>query len=160
MVAVECGTEECQYCYVLRPNCSFSWRQNLVVFAWLCAATLAVAVPLVAMGFWPILPFAGLELLAVGIGLYRAICRCHECEVICVAADSIRIERGRRGPQHRWVLGRAWAQVVLKGCPRQWYPSRLLIRSHGRTVEIGRFLVEEERKKLARDLMRCLCAKP
>jgi len=96
MVAVECGTEECQYCYVLRPNRSFSWlrpnrsfswRQNLVVFAWLCAATLAVAVPLVAMGFWPILLFAGLELLAVGIGLYRAICRCHECEVICVAAS-------------------------------------------------------------------------
>ena len=32
----------------------------------------------------------------------------------------------------------------------------LLIRAHGRSVEIGRFLVEEERKKLARDLTRCL----
>ena len=80
-----------------------------------------------------------------------------ECEVIYVAADSIRIERGRYGPRERWVMGRTWARVVLKVCPRQWYPSRLLIRAHGRTVEIGRFLVEEEREKLARDLTQCLC---
>jgi uncharacterized membrane protein len=156
MVAVEYGMDECQYCYVLRPNCSLSWRQNLMVFAGLCVVTLVATVPLVAVGCWLVLPFAGLELLVVGIGLYRVICRCHECEVICVAADSIRIERGRRGPRQRWVLARAWAQVVLKVCPRQWYPSQLLIRAHGRVVEVGQFLVEEERRKLAQDLTRCL----
>ncbi|MBK8183707.1 MAG: DUF2244 domain-containing protein [Candidatus Competibacteraceae bacterium] len=156
MVALEYGVEECQHCYVLRPNRSLSWRQNLLFFSGLCGVTLLGVAPLVAMGFWPVLPFAGLELLVVGIGLYRVTCRCHECEVICVAADSIRIERGRRGPQQCWTLTRAWAQVVLKACPRQWYPSRLLIRAHGRTVEVGRFLVEEERKKLAQDLTRCL----
>jgi uncharacterized membrane protein len=160
MVAVEHDTKECQFCYVLRPNRSLSWRQNLAVFAGLCAVTLALVIPLVAMGFWPVLPFAGLELLVVGIGLYYVTCRCHECEVICVAADSIRIERGRRRPQQRWVLPRTWARVVLSGCSRQWYPSRLLIRAHGRTVEVGRFLVEEERLRLARDLTRCLCVNP
>lgn len=160
MVAVECGIQECQFCYVLRPNRSLSWRQNLMVFAGLCMVTLTLVIPLVAMGFWLVLPFAGLELLVVGIGLYCVICRCHECEVICIAADSIRIERGRRGPRQRWVLARTWAQVVLKDCPRQWYPSRLLIRAHGRTVEVGRFLVEEERLQLARDLTRCLRVNP
>ena len=90
MVAVECGTNECQYCYVLRPNRSLSWRQNLVAFAGLCMVTLVLVVPLVAMGFWLVLPFAGLELLAVGIGLYCTICRCHECEVIWVAGCGIR----------------------------------------------------------------------
>ncbi|HCK81521.1 MAG TPA: DUF2244 domain-containing protein [Candidatus Competibacter sp.] len=156
MVAVECGLKECQYCYVLRPNRSLTWRQNLLFLGGLSGVTLVGMAPLVAMGFWPVLPFAGLELLVVGIGLYRVMCRCHECEVIYVAADSIRIERGRRGPRQSWVLTRAWTQVVLKVCPRQWYPSRLLIRGHGRSVEVGRFLVEEERKKLARDLARCL----
>lgn len=160
MVAVECATKECQFCYVLRPNRSLSWRQNLAVFAGLCMVTLALVIPLVAMGFWLVLPFAGLELLVVGIGLYCVICRCHECEVICVAADSIRIERGRRRPEQRWVLPRTWAQVVLNGCSRQWYPSRLLIRAHGRTVEVGRFLVEEERRQLAQDLTRCLRVNP
>lgn len=156
MIAIEYGTKECQLCYVLRPNRSLSWRQNLWFLAGLCGVTLIGIAPLVAMGFWPVLPFAGLELLLVGVGLYRVMCRCHECEVICVAEDSIRIERGRHGPRQRWVIGRAWAQVVLRACPHQWYPSRLLIRAHGRAVEVGRFLVEEERKKLAQDLTHCL----
>ncbi|MCK7581446.1 MAG: DUF2244 domain-containing protein [Chromatiales bacterium] len=160
MVAVECATKECQFCYVLRPNRSLSWRQNLAVFAGLCMVTLALVIPLVAMGFWLVLPFAGLELLVVGIGLYCVICRCHECEVICVAADSIRIERGRRRLSSGGCCLRTWAQVVLNGCSRQWYPSRLLIRAHGRTVEVGRFLVEEERRQLAQDLTRCLRVNP
>jgi uncharacterized membrane protein len=104
------------------------------------------------MGFWLVLPFAGLELLAVGTGLYLVACRCHECEVICIAADSIRIERGRLRPQQRWVLTRAWARVELKDCPRRWYPSRLLIRVHDRSVEVGQFLAEEERHQLAQEL--------
>ncbi len=160
MVAVESGTAECQYCYVLRPNRSLSWRQNLGVFGGLCLVTLMLVLPLVSMGFWLVLPFAVLELLAVGIGLYFVTCRCHECEVICVAADSIRIERGRRRPQQSWVLTRHWARVVLTNCPRQWYPSRLQIRAQGRAVEIGRFLIEEERCELARELTRCLRTNP
>lgn len=99
-------------------------------------------------------------LLAVGTGLYLVACRCHEREVICIAADTIRIERGRRKPEQSLTLTRAWARVVLKACPRQWYPSRLLIRVHGQTVEVGRFLVEEERRQLAEDLNRCLCVNP
>lgn len=160
MVALEYGLNDCQHCYVLRPNRSLSWRQNLGAFAGLCMITLATVVPLAAMGFWLVLPFAGLELLVVGIGLYGVICRCHECEVICVAEDTIRIERGRRGPRERWVLTRPWARVVLKACPREWYPSQLLIHAQGRTVEVGRFLVEDERKKLAGDLRRSLDLKP
>ncbi|HRY19251.1 MAG TPA: DUF2244 domain-containing protein [Candidatus Competibacteraceae bacterium] len=160
MIADMGCTTECQYCFVLRPNRSLSWRQTVMVFASFCVITLALVLPLVAMGFWPVLPFAGLELLAVGTGLYLVACRCHEREVICIAADTIRIERGRRKPEQSLTLARAWAHVVLKACPRQWYPSRLLIRVHGQTVEVGRFLVEEERRQLAKDLNRCLCINP
>lgn len=152
MVAVERGLAECQHCFVLRPNRSLSWRQNQLVFASFCVVTLLVVLPLVAMGFWLVLPFAGLELLAVGAALYAVTCRCHECEVICIAEDTIRIEQGRRYPQRHWILARPWARVVLEGCPRRWYPSRLLIRTHGRAVEVGRFLPEDERQRLARQL--------
>jgi uncharacterized membrane protein len=152
MVAIEGCIADCQHCFILRPNRSLTWRQNVWVFGFFCLVTLAIALPLAAMGFWLVLPFAGLELLAVGTGLYLVTCRCHEREVICIAADSIRIERGRLRPQQRWVLSRTWARVELQGCPRHWYPSRLLIRAHHRTVEIGRFLAEEERHQLAREL--------
>lgn len=156
MIAIESDTAACQSCYVLRPNRSLSWRQNLGVFCGLSLVTLMLVFPLVAMGFWLVLPFAGLELLAVGAGLYYVSCCCHECEVICVATDSIQIERGRWHSRQRWVLARQWVRVVLTSCPRQWYPSRLHIRTQGRTVEIGRFLVERERRELAQELTRRL----
>jgi len=160
MVAIEGCIADCQHCFILRPNRSLTWRQNVWVFGFFCLVTLAIALPLAAMGFWLVLPFAGLELLAVGTGLYLVTCRCHEREVICIAADSIRIERGRLRPQQRWVLSRTWARVELQDCPRHWYPSRLLIRAHNRTVEIGRFLAEEERHQLARELKARLSGAP
>lgn len=160
MVTCEGCIADCQHCFILHPNRSLTWRQNVWVFGFFCLVTLAIALPLAAMGFWLVLPFAGLELLAVGTGLYLVTCRCHEREVICIAADSIRIERGRLRPQQRWVLSRTWARVELQDCPRHWYPSRLLIRAHNRTVEIGRFLAEEERHQLARELNARLSGAP
>jgi uncharacterized membrane protein len=103
-----------------------------------------------------ILPFAGLEMLILGVVLYTVACRCYECEVISIAEDSILIERGRNYPQQRWALNRNWARVILTRCPRQWYPSRLLIRSHGRAIEVGQFLPEGERELLASELTRSL----
>jgi len=62
------------------------------------------------------------------------------------------VEKGRRYPENQCTLARVWARVVLERCPKQWYPSRLLIRSHGRAVEVGTFLNEEERRRLAEEL--------
>jgi uncharacterized membrane protein len=45
-----------------------------------------------------------------------------------------------------------WARLSLQ--PGRWRnaPSRLLVRSHGREVEIGAFLNDEERRSLAQRL--------
>ncbi|HXH02623.1 MAG TPA: DUF2244 domain-containing protein, partial [Candidatus Competibacteraceae bacterium] len=103
-----------------------------------------------------VLPFTGLELLAVGAGLYVVVRRGEECEVITLQGEYIIIERGRRGPQQRWQLARAWARVVVERHPASCYPCRLLIRSYGRAVEIGRFLSGEERQRLAVELQHSL----
>ena len=146
--------EQCRF--VLRPNRSMSWRGSLVFFGSLFLLSSFVAVSLMALGFWMVLPFAGLEMLAVGIGLYVVACRCYECEVISIDGSAILIEKGRGYPRQRWALGRVWARVVLERCPKQWYPSRLLIRSQGQVIEVGRFLHEEERQRLATELNRSL----
>jgi uncharacterized membrane protein len=49
---------------------------------------------------------------------------------------------------------RHWARVVLKQSRGDWYPSRLLLHSHGRQVEVGRFLEEQERLHLGLRLQR------
>ena len=147
-------TAQCRF--ILRPNRSLSWRGSLIFFFSLCVVSGSIAIGLGLLGFWLVLPFAGLELLGLGIGLYIVAQRCQQCEVISIAEESIRIERGKRYPCEQWILARFWAQVVLERCPKQWYPSRLLIRSQGRVVEIGKFLNEQERQHLAKELARSL----
>ena len=156
MVDIQQHADTLQCRFVLRPNRSLSWRGSLLFYFSLLIISSAIAIGLTLLGFWLVLPFSGLEMLALGIGLYVVACRCYECEVISINDDSIRIERGRDYPREQCTLGRMWARVVLERCPRAWYPSRLLIRSHGRSVEIGRFLDEEERRRLADELTRSL----
>ena len=156
MVDIQCNGNQSQHRFVLRPNRSLSWRGALIFFFSLLLLSACIAGGLTVLGFWLVLPFAGLEMLALGTGLYVVACRCYECEVISISDDAIRIEKGRRYPRQRWILGRGWAYVVLERCPKAWYPSRLLIRSHGRAVEVGRFLHEEERQRLATELSRSL----
>ncbi len=105
MVDIQCSANQCQYCFVLRPNRSMSWRGTLVFFFSLLLLSGCIAVGLTVLGFWLVLPFAGLEMLALGSGLYVVACRCYECEVISISDDSIRIEKGRRYPRQRWIVG-------------------------------------------------------
>lgn len=160
MVDVEKGDKNRQhhfaYRFVLRPNQSMSWRGTLIFFFSLCLVSGSVAIPLTIMGFWLILPFAGLELLLVWLGFYWVAQQCQRCEIIYINDDTIKIEKGKRTLEQEWTLMRIWAHVVLERCPKQWYPSRLMIRSHGQTVEIGHFLNENERLYLACELRRSL----
>ena len=142
--------------FILRPNRSMSWRGSLVFFLSLCLVSGTISISMTLLGYWLILPFAGLELMALGTALYIVVLRCYQCEVIWITNDAIRIEKGRNYPQQQWKLARVWTQVVLERYPQQWYPSRLLIRCHGRDVEIGKFLNEEERQRLAKELKRNL----
>jgi uncharacterized membrane protein len=156
MVNIESVANDTQCRFVLRPNRSLSWRGSLLFFLSLVLVSSIIAISLTWLGFWMVLPFAGLEMLALGVGLYVVAGRCYEREVISISREDIRIEKGRGYPRQQWTLGRVWAQVVLERCPRQWYPSKLLIRSHGRAVEVGRFLHEEERRHLAAALIQSL----
>lgn len=142
--------------FILQPNQSLSWRASCYLLLSLLLISGSIAVGLSLMGFWLILPFAGLELAAVAAGFYTASRRCQRREVISVSSDEIRIERGHRYPEQTWILATSWAKVILERCPRRWYPSRLLIRSHGQSIEVGGFLNEEERRRLAEELVKSL----
>jgi uncharacterized membrane protein len=77
-------------------------------------------------------------------------------ELILISDDSIVIERRGLARTTRLVFARHWATVKLRGPLAALHPSRLLIESHGRACEVGRFLTEEERHGLAgrlRDLV-------
>ena len=154
MVAAECdaGTADC--CVVIRPNCSLSWQGTLSVFGSISLVSLAIALGFSLLGFWLVLPFAGLELGLLGYALWRCARRSHAREVISIQGSVIAVQRGCCMPEETTCLERNWAQVELARPEHRGYPSRLLIRSHGREVEVGGCLNEAERLQLAEDLRR------
>lgn len=138
--------------FLIRPNGSLSWAGMKWLFCALACALMAVAVYFASLGAWLVLPFAGLEILVIGAGIYLSARWSAEREVIEIGEKDLRISRGRRRPTQVQVLPRSWTRVSLRQDPRSWYPSRLLLVCHGRVYEVGRALVEQERLRLAADL--------
>jgi uncharacterized membrane protein len=143
-------TGECHF--TVSPNCSLGWTWMKRLFLFFGACLAAVAAWFASLGAWLVLPFAGLELLVLGIGIYANARWSATREVISLEGNRLRVLRGRRKPKEIACLPRHWARVHLRKDPRGWYPSRLLLECHGRSVEIGGSLVEQERTQLAEDL--------
>jgi uncharacterized membrane protein len=142
---------------VIRPNCSLSWEGALKVYLVIAACCLGIALAFAVHGFWTVLPFAGFEVVVLGAAFYLCLSRGQIREVVTVNADIVIVEKGRRQPREHWECPRVFARVILEPSPIAWYPSRLAVASGGQRVEIGRFLNEEERCKLAEDLEGVIC---
>ena len=140
--------------WIIRPNQSLSWRAVLWVYTFVAVCLLGMSTAFALKGYWPVLPFAGLELVVLGAAFYLCITRSRWREVVTVNHRVVRVERGRRQAEERWECPSVWAQVLLERSPIAWYPSRLMIAYQGRGVEVGRFLCDDERIALAEALKR------
>ena len=126
------------YRFVVSPNCALSWRTTKYLI-WFFAACFAALV----------LPFAGLELAVLVAGFYLSALAGHTREVIEIAGPVVRVLRGRRRFDEIARFPANWTRVALQRDPTGWYPSRLLLRCHGRRLEIAAKVVEAEREELA-----------
>lgn len=135
--------------FVIRPNSSLSWHDNQLFFLSMCGLSFGIAGVFAWFGFWMVLPFAGLEMLLLGAGLYICSRRACRREVVSVAEDTVEVAVGRDKPEQRWAFNRYWVQVVLSQSTIRGYPSRLTLRAEGREVEVGACLNNDERDNLA-----------
>lgn len=138
----------------LAPNCALTPRAAVAFVLSLAVVVFAVAICFAWRGMWPVLPFAGLEVGLLAWAVRSSLRQGSEREVIVVSEDQIVVERSGFGARPPVVFPRHWARVKLRGPRQSLHPSRLVIESHGRTCEVGRFLTEEERRGLAERLGR------
>jgi uncharacterized membrane protein len=140
----------------LVPHCSLSVRGASVFFGLVCLVTLGIAGTATLLGFWPVLPFAGAEMLLLGWALRSNMQRRFEHETIDVSETEVVIEQWRvsaRGENpRRIVFPRHWARVKIRRPKSPLHRGQLVIESHGRSREVGKFLTEEERLQLAVEL--------
>lgn len=137
---------------LLTPNRSLSWAGNLRIWMALFAVSLAISVGMALAGAWVIVPFAGLELLALAAGIYVTSRACQAQEVLVVTAESVTLEKGRRTKQREWRFPRAYTRVQVK-LPRHGFtPPKLFISHRGEDVALGSFLNVEDTQILLRIL--------
>jgi uncharacterized membrane protein len=136
----------------LQPNCSLTAAGAGLFFAATCLFSLAFCMIFVVMGFWPVLPFWALEMLALGVALRASLRRRAYTQTVTITDSQVSlVTRSRRG-EAKQEFARHWAKVRLRSPRTRLYPSRLLIESRGRAYEVGSFLTEEERCVLAKRL--------
>jgi len=140
----------------IAPNCSLSVRGAAWFFAATCLLSFTIAAVMALLGFWPVLPFAGLEMALLAWALNVSLARRRQRQTITVSAAEVLVESLAGSRCVRVVFPRHWAQVKLRCSASRLYPSRLVIESHGRQCEIGDFLTEEERRGLAARLNRLI----
>lgn len=135
---------------VIGPNASLTPRQAVAVMAAVSAVALSVAVGFAVLGFWPILPFAGLELLALGAGLWVSLRRNHYREVLRFEGDRVQVGLGwlGRGAAAQIDWPRPFTRVQLELGATRHSPTRLLLTSSGQRLLLARCLTDTERELL------------
>ena len=143
--------------WLLKRNCSASPRQLALVFASLVAVSFLFGVVFAAHGLWLVLPFVGLELLAVGLAFLCYGRHAADCERIEVGAQALTVERVDGGRRRCWSLPPGWTRVEVARSGQGWMGRvRLFVAARGERVEVGRHLPDERRLRLAEDLRRAL----
>jgi uncharacterized membrane protein len=143
------GSDPTERVLELSPRCSLTPKTARIFIGLVAAPTFAIAFFFTSQGFWPVLPFAGLEIGLLTWAVRASMRSGLERETITVTQDSVIVRHwDRRGVQSA-VFPRHWSRVTLHAPLAALHPHRLVLESHGRACEVGRFLTEDERRSLA-----------
>lgn len=141
------------YRIIAKPNCSLSSKERLGVVVLIASLSFIIATGFFIAGAWLVLPFAGLEVLAVGFAFYYINCHSGDYESITIEGDKLAIEKHSYKKTSEIVFNRYWARVMLRDLPGG--DQALLLRSHGKEVEFGRyFMNNDQRLALAKQLQK------
>ena len=142
------------YVSIARRNNSLSSSGRLLVFGVLLIVSVGIATGFsLILGAWPILPFAGIEMVVLFVAFRMVERHAGDYERITIRGMQVEIEVQEGSNVRRREMNRYWARVVCAGDG-----SRVALRSHGHELEVGRHLCEEKRLELARELERELKA--
>jgi uncharacterized membrane protein len=147
----DCAGKVAECRYESRPNCSLDKGSRKIAFWLIASVCFAVASGFCLLGYWPVMPFAGLE-IGILAWAFEAIGRREaDFEQIVIAQDRVELTTCRDGKMERRTMNRFWTRVILV-CERPRSECRVFLSSAGKDTEVGRHLSDEERRELARTL--------
>ena len=138
---------------LLKRNCSISPSGLIRVYGLIAVVTLGIAGAFAALGAWMILPFAGIEIVALGIAFALNGRHAGDYERIRLGEGGLEVEVCEADSVRRHRFGAVHASVKVAG---EGPSMRVLLGVPGQSLEIGRHLEEQARLELAGELKRRL----
>jgi uncharacterized membrane protein len=142
---------EARFDAILHPHASLSPRGFLLFMGALATVSFIAGVSFMLAGAWPVFGFLGLDVLIVYFAFKANYRQARRYERVLLTEDTLTVERvSPAGERRSWKFQPYWLAVVLDDA--RGPDSRLMLRSHGKSLEIGRFLTPGERREVAEAL--------
>ena len=131
----------------LRPNKSSSLRQNVLFFGMLSLICITFGVGFFIVGAPLILPFAGLEILALITIIKLNRDWSNQLQILAIDKLHVKITNNKR----KKIYDRFLSKFLIQ---EKNGPKTILLQSHKEQIEIGRFLTADEKDELITILKR------
>ncbi len=111
-----------------------------------------IALGLTLQGAWMVLPFWGIDLIAVGIALLVVAHRAGDFERVSLTSAELILEVVTAKGSEVTPLNRHWVRIETE----DGFRHRLFLAQHGRRVVVGRFVGDAERRRFGQELRSAL----
>jgi uncharacterized membrane protein len=137
----------------LTPHRSLGRRGYLMLFGFVVAVNLVIAIFFLVLKAWPVFGFLGLDVALVGFALRANEKSARQSERILIEGDDLRlIKQASRKSVTEKSFNRRWTRVLLEYDEAREMVGRLFLVSRGERTEIASFLGADERRSLAEAL--------
>lgn len=160
MVTCDFAPRRTEGTILLQPNNSMSWRINLLLFGAMTILSMTIAIGFLIAGASIILPFSLLELLALFIATYYCLWQRQRKELITFDEHQVIVQKGFYRPQAIHRYHRLWCQLIIRRPTHPWKTPAVLLRSHGKELELGSFLNQQDKAILIERLEQLLKIAP
>ncbi|MBC7670320.1 DUF2244 domain-containing protein [Caulobacter sp. DWR2-3-1b2] len=140
---------------VIKPNRSMNRQGLYVLLGVLTAFNLMVGIFLLILGAPPVLPFLGLDVLAMGLALRASFRAAERSERVRVTAEAVTVSReDEKGARVIWTSPTAFTRVGVEQAGE--HEARVRLMMSRRRLTLARALSPLERVDFARALERAI----
>jgi len=135
-----------EYSALLTPHRSLSPQGFLIFMVLISFVCFTTGFVFMLMGAWPVMGFMGLDVVLVYWAFRRNYYDAKIFETIKLSSNELILERvypsGRR---KSWMFNPFWVKVGLE--EHSSGATKMQIKSHGKTLNFGQFLSDDERRE-------------
>jgi uncharacterized membrane protein len=135
------------YSVTFKPNSSLTADGKLKVILLLSVIPCLIGIGFSAMGVWLVMPFVGIELLALAYAFYYVNTHEGDYETITIDGDKLKIETCIQGQVKQQDLNVYWTKLVQRELENG--ELHLGFISHGKEINVGKYLTRAQRETIA-----------